>query len=257
MLWEILKKRKEEIGMTTAALSKLSGVPQGTVSKILNGETRSPCYDTIAALERVLFSESEFSLVKEVSAAYAGRNQGMYTIEDYRALPEDVRAELIDGELIYMEAPSMAHQIFLTKILLQLNWYIEANHGDCLAVPAPLDVQLDCDDKTMLQPDISVICEREKVHKKGVWGAPDMVIEITSPSTRSLDYARKMSKYQDAGVKEYWIVDLQKKKVITYYFEKELLLSLYSLEDQVPVQIYDGMLKIDFSRITEQAAGLE
>lgn len=257
MVADIIKKKKEEIGMTTAALSRLSGVPTGTINKILNGETKYPRYDTLAALERVLFSGQESSaLVRESAAVYGERNQGSYTIEDYRALPDDVRAELIDGRLFYLEAPSTGHQILITKIVRQVDEFIDDNHGDCIVLPAPLDVQLDCDDKTMLQPDISIICKKERINRKGIYGAPDLVMEITSPSTRLRDCSLKMAKYQQAGVREYWIIDLKKRKVVTYFFDEDPIPVLYPFDVKIPVKIYEERLEIDLTGVIDVLDGL-
>lgn len=257
MIADIIKKKKDEVGMTTASLSKLSGVPVGTINKILNGETKYPRYDTLAALERVLFSGQESSaLVRESASAYGERNQGSYTIEDYRALPDDVRAELIDGRLFYLEAPSTGHQILITKIVRQIDEFIDDNHGDCIVLPAPLDVQLDCDDRTMLQPDISIICKKDRINRKGIFGAPDLVMEITSPSTRSRDCALKLCKYQQAGVREYWIVDVKKRKVITYFFDEDPIPTLYPFDAKIPVKMYEAKLEIDLTKVADMLDGL-
>lgn len=240
--------------MTTETLSRLSGVPVGTINKILNGETRSPRCDTLMALEKVLMDKKdadEFLVIRDSQAALEYQGCGPYTIEDYRALPEEVRAELIDGELIFMEAPSTSHQILVMKIAFLLELFIRENKGECFVLPSPLDVQLDCDDKTVVQPDIVVICNRERLVKRGIYGAPDMVIEVTSPSTRRMDFAKKMVKYDNAGVREYWIVDLQKKKVVTYHLEEDPMPSLYTFQDKIPIRIFDERLEIDFAELSD------
>ena len=146
--------------------------------------------------------------IHETTATYtasSGKKQGEYTLDDYYALPDDVRAELIDGHLIFPEAPRSVHQE-LIELLFELKLYIHNNKGTCKVLPAPLDVQLDCNNRTMIQPDISVICQLDRLGEKGFYGAPDFCIEIVSPSSRSLDYIKKVSKYQSAGVRECWIV---------------------------------------------------
>ena len=124
MLYENLNQRKKELGLTTEQLSRLSGVPVGTINKILSGETRSPRYDTLRALENVLYgaagNEAYRNLpdaVREAAAPYVTKRQGEYTVDDYRKLPEDVRAELIDGVLIFLEAPTFTHQDLVTDLL--------------------------------------------------------------------------------------------------------------------------------------------
>ena len=237
-LYEELKKKKSELGMTTEQLSRLSGVPVGTINKILNGETKSPRYDTLDALNRVL-------------SAYAvtPKKQGDYTLDDYYALPDDVRAELIDGELIFLEAPSFVHQELISELLYEIKFYIHSNKDPCKVLPAPLDVQLDCDNRTMIQPDISVICQKDRIVEKGVYGAPDFCIEIVSPSSRKRDYSKKVDKYMSAGVREYWIVDPKRETVLCYFFEAEDYPQLYTFNDIIPVQIYQENLKINFAEI--------
>lgn len=115
--------------------------------------------------------------------------------------------------------------------------------------PAPLDVQLDCDNKTMVQPDMVIICDYNKLRKKNVFGAPDFVIEILSGSTRKKDSIKKLQKYENAGVREYWIVDPDKKKVIVYEFEVEMSPTIYGFEDRIPVGIFGGDCIVDFTEI--------
>ena len=94
-------------------------------------------------------------------------------------------------------------------------------------------------------------CRKERLLKQGLYGAPDLVIEITSTSTRKMDYTKKMIKYMEAGVREYWIVDLQKRKVVTYFFEEDPIPFIYSFHDKVPVRIYDGRLEINFAELSQ------
>ena len=192
--------------------------------------------------------------VHEVMPAYAvsRKRQGEYTLEDYYALPDDIRAELIDGELIFLEAPSSIHQELIGELFFEIKLYIRTNNGPCKILPSPLDVQLDCDNRTMLQPDISVICHRDRIVKKGVYGAPDLCIEIVSPSSRKRDYEKKRMKYQNAGVREYWIVDPKTESVLCYFFEESNESHSYTFDDKIPVRIYDSNLVINFAEIKER-----
>ena len=161
-LGEEFKERKNKLGITTEQLSRLSGIPIGTINKILNGETKSPRYATLKALNDVLFRDIDSGIdgIREAAVAYtfsSNKKQGEYTLDDYYALPDDVRAELIDGHLIFLEAPRSVHQELISELLFELKLYIRNNKGTCKVLPAPLDVQLDCDNRTMIQPDISVI----------------------------------------------------------------------------------------------------
>ena len=169
-------------------------------------------------------------------------------------LPEDVRAELIDGVLIFLEAPTFTHQEMVTEILLDFGFYIRKNKGLCRVLPSPLDVQIDCDDRTIVQPDIALICNEERITRKGIYGAPDFCIEIVSDSSRKRDYGIKMQKYMNAGVREYWIVDRKREKIVCYWFEGEDApeISMYTFRDKVPVRIYDGQLEIDFPGIMQR-----
>lgn len=180
------------------------------------------------------------------------KRQGEYTLEDYYALPDDIRAELIDGELIFLEAPSSIHQELISELLFEIKLYIRANNGPCKILPSPLDVQLDCDNRTMLQPDISIICHRDRIVKKGVYGAPDFCIEIVSPSSRKRDYEKKRMKYQNAGVREYWIVDPKTESVLCYFFEESAEPHSYTFDDKIPVRIYVSKLVINFAEIKER-----
>lgn len=186
------------------------------------------------------------------AGAYHVKCQGEYTIEDYQVLPDDVRAELIDGAFVYMEAPSVEHQDISVAITVEFELYIRSKTGTCKVFAAPIDVQLDCDDKTMVQPDIVVVCQKEKWNKKRIYGAPDLCIEIISESTRRVDYGLKVKKYMDAGVREYWIVDAKRESIVCYYFEGEDYPIFYTFENTVPVRIYGEDLKIDFAIIKKR-----
>ena len=165
-----------------------------------------------------------------------------------------MRAELIDGQLVFRDAPGFTHQELLTELLFELKLFIRNHGGPCRVLPSPLDVQLDGDGYTMVQPDITLICKEERITEKGVFGAPDFCIEIISESTRKKDYGIKVQKYMNAGVREYWIVDAQRRAVITYWFEGELApyISVYTFRDRIPVQIYGGSLEIDFGEISDR-----
>lgn len=193
-------------------------------------------------------------VVREAVTPYLTKRQGEYTVEDYRKLPEDVRAELIDGELIFLEAPTFTHQELVTELLFEIKLYIHKHKGPCRVLPSPLDVQLDCDNRTMVQPDIALICQNERITRKGIYGAPDFCIEIVSDSSRKRDYGVKMQKYMNAGVREYWIVDRKREKVVCYWFEGDDApeITMYSFRDRVPVRIYDGSLEVDFPGILER-----
>ena len=162
-----------------------------------------------------------------------------YTIDDIYSLPDGKRAELIDGKIYYMAPPSTRHQRIISDIHYRIKDYIIKNNGECEVLPAPFAVFLNKDDKNYVEPDISVICDKDKLTDKGCHGAPDWIIEIISPGNKEMDYFKKLFKYQAAGVREYWIVDPIKEIVMVYRFEKETM-EEYSFGEDVPVGIYDG-----------------
>ncbi|MBR1813097.1 MAG: Uma2 family endonuclease [Lachnospiraceae bacterium] len=178
------------------------------------------------------------------------------TIQDYLALPEGMRVELIDGEFYDMAAPTIIHQRLCHLLGSMFEEYIDTNHGTCIPFVSPVDVQLDCDNKTMVQPDVFVVCDQNKLTKERVVGAPDLVVEILSPSTRYHDTVRKLLKYRKAGVREYWIVMPQQQRVLVYDFAKSDLSVEYSFADEVPVGIWDGACKVDFQKIYRKVAFL-
>ena len=241
---------KQQKGYTFARLSELSNVPIGTIQKIFNGETKSPRYSTLQALEKVLRPEEPSSYIKETATEYM-LSQGQYTLDDYYALPHEQRVELIDGVFYDMAAPSLPHQAACMRISYLIQDYIEQKKGTCKVFVSPIDVQLDCDNKTMVQPDILIICDKDKMRTECVFGAPDFVLEVLSPSTGKKDAFLKLTKYHNAGVREYWMVDIQKGRVVTYFFEEDVIPVIYGMEDEVPVRIYDGELKVDFAKASK------
>ena len=189
---------------------------------------------------------------EEVVPYLASKQQGEYTIDDYYAIPDEYRTELIDGVIYDMAAPTVIHQIVIAVIGNKLFNYVEKKKGKCIVLPAAVDVQLDCDDRTMVQPDILVVCKKEKMKKRNVYGAPDFVVEVLSPSTRKKDIYIKKEKYQKAGVREYWMVDTEKERVIVHRFEKNNLSVIYTFKDKVPVGIWEGECKVDFAEIARR-----
>ena len=168
------------------------------------------------------------------------RKEQIYTIDDIYTLPEGERAELIDGKIYYMAPPNTQHQRLVHFFDREIGSYIQSHKGECEVFPAPFAVFLNENDKNYVEPDISVICNKNKITDKGCNGAPDWVIEIVSPSSKRMDYFIKLFKYRTAGVREYWIVDPEKQRVTVYFFEKELV-EEYSFGTDISVGIYGGL----------------
>ena len=164
-----------------------------------------------------------------------------YTSEDYWNLPEEKRAELINGKFYDMAPPSRIHQKLVMELSATIREYIKKNHGSCEVYPAPFGVNLDADDKDWVEPDVSVICDPNKLTDRGCSGAPDLIFEIVSPASRKMDYSLKNMIYSQAGVREYWIVDPAKEKVVVYCYENDSDPCLYSFDADVPVGIYPGL----------------
>lgn len=135
----------------------------------------------------------------------------LYTTADIYDLPEGQRAELIDGQIYYMAPPNRRHQKISSQLHGKIWNYISSKNGSCEVYSAPFAVFLNEDDRNYVEPDISVICDPEKLTDRGCTGAPDWIIEIVSPSSRRMDYFVKLFKYRSSGVREYWIVDPDKK----------------------------------------------
>ena len=279
MTIEEMKRRKRELGYTNQMIADRSGIPLSTVQKVFAGATASPRRETIDALERVLENSSGersgrvtygdltplAGRVGEASAAYnvhpAPRNSGaaddrLHTLEDYLSLPDDQRVEMIDGVFYDMAAPTTVHQSVAGFLFKKLLDFVMENKGPCFPFMSPVDVQLDCDNRTMVEPDLLVICSREKIRMRCLYGAPDLAVEIVSPSSRRKDMILKTHKYEHAGVREYWIIDPGKRQVIVYDFANESYPMIYGFEDRIPVGIWEGDLTVDFAQISEEIAYL-
>lgn len=245
-----MKERKKELGYTYAQIAELSGVPLGTVQKIFSGVTTSPRYDTLIELEKVL-GTPEPSYVSEPQAFYGIKQQGEYTLEDYYQIPEERRVELIDGVIYDMASPTSFHQLIAGLIYTKLLTHVLDKKGECLPIISPIDVQLDCDDRTMVQPDVVIVCDRDKVIDRCIFGAPDFVIEVLSKSSSRRDSVIKLNKYMAAGVREYWLIDPDRQKVLVYRFQKEEFPVIYGFDSQIPVGIWEDGFTIDFREVYE------
>ena len=256
---EEMIRRKKERNLTYEQIASMSGVPIGTVQKIFSGATMYPRYDTMLALEQVFVREedlkhTDLSFLKDDSDllmfrdSAALRKKDLLTIADRDMLPDDRRTELIDGVLYDMAAPLVIHQVILAEITIQLAQLIRLHRKKCRVFSAPCDVRLNKDEHTMVQPDIFLLCDLSKIREKEIYGAPDLVMEILSPSTRKKDQILKLYKYADAGVHEYWTVDPDN-RLVTVYLLDELnseqgnlftCMHQYTFEDRIPITFRPG-----------------
>ena len=183
---------------------------------------------------------------------------GGHTEEEYLALPDDLRVELIDGVFYAMASPARIHQTVAIEITRQLWDCVEEHHKECYVYIAPSDVALGDDRKTVVQPDVYVHCDLEKDIAEGPYrGAPDFVLEVLSPSNPENDLWRKRELYRRHGVREYWIVDPREYTVYVFDFERrddedDEMPEKYTFQDRVPVRISDGICRIDFRRVYDK-----
>ena len=170
-----------------------------------------------------------------------------YTFADVLAWDESQRVEIIRGEAFLMAPPSTSHQLISGELFRQLANFLEGKK--CLAIPAPFAVRLferegdpPANVRTVVEPDISVICDRNKLDAHGCKGAPDMVIEILSPSNRRHDRLVKLDLYQRAGVREYWIVSPEAQTVEVFLLEdgRFIIQGFYEKNDIAKVHALEG-----------------
>ena len=181
----------------------------------------------------------------------------IYTYDDYLKFSEDTIVEIIDGRISAMSpAPSRIHQAIVSKLLIAIGKYIEDNKEDCEIYPAPFDVVLlnenesEKNSRNIVQPDISVICDKSKLTDKGCVGSPDMIVEVVSPSNSRDDYIKKLNLYEQFKVGEYWIVNPMKRSILVYTLSENgyEMPDSYTFNDNVKVNIYND-LEIDFKSL--------
>jgi len=176
-----------------------------------------------------------------------------YSYADYKEweLAEGERYEVIYGEAYAMSAPNTYHQSIQMELSRQISNYLAGK--SCKIFPAPFDVRLfyadDESDDTVVQPDITIICDRKKIGPEGGRGAPDFVAEILSPSNTAIEMERKFHLYREAGVREYWVLDTEHKSLHVYNFkDKAIFPRTYKSTDRAKVEIFDD-LEIDLEPV--------
>ena len=183
-----------------------------------------------------------------------------YTYADYLTWLDDKRRELIDGFIHLMSAPVRIHALVSAKLFSRVNKLIEKKRRQCHIYYAPFDVRLPLtgetkDDKiyNVVQPDICVICDLSKLDERGCIGAPDLIVEVLSPSTLKYDWNYKFNLYEKAGVREYWIVDPKTKVTNVFLLQpdgKYDLGTVYECNQKAPVHIFER-LEIDLNELFE------
>ena len=170
---------------------------------------------------------------------------GPNTIEDIYALPDGIRAELIDGKLYYIPTPTRTHQKITGEMYLAAAAHLKAYSKECEVYIAPFGVYLNGDDSLYVEPDLSIIRDTSLLSERGCMGAPDWIIEVVSAPTRKTDYAVKLNKYRESGVREYWIVDPSLRTVLTYLFDSDKNVEdadLFSFDAEIPSSLFDGLV---------------
>lgn len=163
-----------------------------------------------------------------------------YTTDDIYSLPDGQRAELIDGKIYDMAPPSPLHQQLVMELSATLRNYIKEKDGNCKVYPAPFAVFIKEDDANYVEPDISIVCDLDKISHRGCEGAPDFIIEIVSPSSRKMDYTTKNALYADSSVREYWIVDPARERTTVYRYEEDAAPTIIPFNSNVKVKIFDN-----------------
>ena len=188
-------------------------------------------------------NEAHASELRESTAAkLSSQKEEHYTYADYCAWDDGKRWELIEGVAYAMSAPLRVHQDISREMLLQFGNFLLGK--PCKVYAAPFDVRLNADaaDDTVVQPDLLVVCDRSKLDDKGCKGAPDLVVEILSPSTAGYDRIVKFLQYLKAGVKEYWMVYPEEKNVqVCVWKDGQYFMMAYAETDTIPVSVLPGL----------------
>jgi len=197
-------------------------------------------------------------VVKEPPVEYGLQSSPHYTYADYLSWMDVQRRELINGIAYLFSAPNRFHAQISTKLSVWFYQFIQKRKGKCQVYHAPFDVRLPKNGKTanemidtVVQPDICVICDESKLDNAGCIGAPDLIVEVQSPSTAKRDMREKFDLYEQSGVKEYWIVYPGDKGLTVYILQENGKYNegtTYVFSGKVPVGIFDG-LEIDLKEL--------
>lgn len=253
-----IKILKERYHLTAEELSELSGVPLGTLKKIFSGATEMPRKKTVSAISKVFEdlsrkSRDDSGYAHMLSFGLPDKVQGTYTVGDLESVPEGRYAELIDGAIYDMSVQSSVHEMVLGEIRRQFEDYIHDSGLPYYVFQSGIAVYSDSDDRNLLIPDLVILSDSAKLKEKGIYGAPDFVLEVLSPATSEKDQSIKAMKYHQLGVREYWMVDIQSKLVTTLkYNSGETKIS--GFEGALPVDIFNGVFSVNFDSVKKALA---
>lgn len=209
--------------------------------------------------------EREPTIIEEPFAMYGYKSLDIdaskrYTYADYLTWIDERRRELIDGFIYLMSAPKRIHARISVKLNTLIDLFLDKKMGGCHVYHAPFDVRLSTNNETaddkiynVVQPDICVVCDLSKLDDKGCIGAPDLIVEVLSPSTLKKDWNYKFNLYEAAGVREYWIVDPDGKVVYVFLLQPDGEYddgTVYNVDQKAPVRIFEG-LEIDLEKVFE------
>ena len=262
-----MQKRKRELGYSFVQIAELTGLPLGTVQKVLGGYVKSPRRATVVALERVLGRPENASAgavtqnsgsryTYQVSSDTPGmldeKRMQYYTTNTPGGMHEiGVRKDSMNEPAFPGTVPPVVHQLISVKLAALL---LECAPGtDSVVLTAPHLVYLSEEVVSPVAPDISVYRDRSKLKSKLCEGAPDLIVEILSDATRHEDQFYKLSRYETAGVREYWMVDPAYQRIVVYDFSKEVNPTIYGFGDEIPVGILGENAKIPFAQVAEYA----
>jgi len=210
------------------------------------------------------FTEEEPIIVEEPLIRYNSLHLDQskrYTYADYLTWFDDVRRELIDGFIHFMSAPNMLHARLSRELVFPFLKFVKKKSGTCQIFYAPFDVRLPKKDEfadnkiyNVVQPDICVVCDLSKLDERGCIGAPDLIVEVLSPSTADKDWKIKFDLYEESGVGEYWIVDPKEKMVHIFLLQSNGKYNsgvVYNCKQKAPVHIFEG-LEIDLKELFKE-----